>query len=302
MTVFCSVLLPTFRRPEGLRRAARSVFAQRTDFSVELVVVDNSPEYGARDVLTALQAEAPIPVRSAHERRAGIAFARNALVRSAQGEVLAWLDDDQEATQGWLAALVSTLRAQHADVAFGPVRAIAPPVRHREVYEKLYARLGASSDSLIATPLGIGNCVMRAMHLDDYAPFDVATNETGGEDDRLFDRLAAANARFAWSAQAWVNEHIAPSRLNPQHALKRAFAYGQGPSERAVATNNLGALAQHVSIGTAQALAYGTIAACAALAHSDAALSLAERAARGAGKALWFLPQKFYGVAASSPA
>lgn len=300
--ITCSVLIPTFRRTVGLERAARAVFAQAAPFAFELVIVDNSPEHGARETLAGLAHEAPIPLRYAHERRSGVAFARNALVNLAEGDILVWLDDDQEPEPGWLAALVATLTAQSADIAFGPVDACAPLMPGAEVYERLYSRAGAGEDHTLAYGLGIGNCAMRARLFTRFAPFDTATNETGGEDDVLFDALAQQGARFAWSARARVREHIDLARLNPRHALRRAFAYGQGPSERAQRTGDLATLVRHVLIGAAQTLAYAAAAALASLTRPDAALSFAEHAARGAGKALWFLPQRFYGVAARSPA
>jgi glycosyltransferase involved in cell wall biosynthesis len=42
------------------------------------------------------------------------------------GDLIAFLDDDEEASPGWLAALIETQRRYDADVVFGPVRARAP--------------------------------------------------------------------------------------------------------------------------------------------------------------------------------
>jgi glycosyltransferase involved in cell wall biosynthesis len=294
-----SILIPTFRRPHGLMRAVRSVFAQRVDFATELVIVDNSPEQGARDAVAKLAREAPMPVRFGHERRAGVSFARNALCLLAEGETLVWLDDDQQAHPGWLAILVGALEKQNATAAFGPVRAVVPPVRHAETYARLYTRAGPAEDGPSPHARGIGNCAMRADALG-FAPFDARANETGGEDDRLFDALTRTGARFAWSARAHVDEHVDAMRLTPRHALKRAFAYGQGPCERAASAHDALTLARHMSVGAAQAAGFGAAAAIASLARNDASLTLAAEAARGAGKAIWFLPQRFYGAAAAA--
>ncbi|MEJ0059739.1 MAG: glycosyltransferase [Terricaulis sp.] len=73
-----SVLIPTFRRPEGFLRAARSVFAQVQSGDAELIGVDNSPEGSALTTFHAIAADAPIPFRWDHIAEPGVARARNA--------------------------------------------------------------------------------------------------------------------------------------------------------------------------------------------------------------------------------
>lgn len=290
-----SVLIPTFRRPEGVLRAVRSVFAQAAT-ETEIVVVDNAPEHSARHAIETLAREAPCAFVWSHERRAGVAHARNAALALATGELIAWLDDDQEAPRGWLGALARTQRETGADAVFGPVvaRAAGP---HAAYFEALYARSGPAESGLCEAPFGMGNSLVRRAALGE-APFDVRANETGGEDDRFFAALAARGGRFAWCAEGGVTEHVDPARLNLRHALKRAFAYGQGPCETAYDQRSYATLARHMSVGAAQGAVFGAAAAGAWAFKRGSALSLADRAARGFGKVLWFRPQKFYGAAA----
>ncbi|MEZ6023957.1 MAG: glycosyltransferase family 2 protein [Hyphomonadaceae bacterium] len=138
-----SILIPTFRRPESFLRAARSVFAQTGVDGVELIAIDNSPEGSTLDTFRALQAVAPIPLRWAHEPKPGVAQARNAALKLAQGALVAWLDDDEEAAPHWLAALIAARRETGAQSVFGPVRAQAPDdADNAAFYERLYARSG----------------------------------------------------------------------------------------------------------------------------------------------------------------
>lgn len=296
-----TIAIPTFRRPEGLLRAVRSAFAQSGDFELEIVVVDNAPEHSAEKVIEMLAKESPCAFRWIHERRAGVAQARNAALELARGDVIAWLDDDQEAPPGWVGALLVVQDKLGADVVFGPVRAAAPEGPHRAYFESLYSRAGPKISGITQTRYGIGNALVRRAVLW-RAPFDARANETGGEDDRLFNALARNRARFAWAADAEVIEHIDAARLNPRFALRRAFAYGQGPCELAFEERNFATLARHMAVGAAQAAAFGAAAFAAGLVRADARLRLADRAARGLGKVLWFRPQKFYGAAAPQPA
>ena len=177
-----SVLIPTFRRAESFRRAALSVFAQDDLSGVELIAVDNSPEGSALAIFRALETVAPIPFRWTHEPAPGVANARNAALRFARGDLVAWLDDDEEATPTWLAALVRQRRETGAQSVFGPVRAHAEGAQ-RAFYENLYSRTGPRESGVIATPFGMGNSLQPLAMFDSAAPFDPRANQTGGEDD-----------------------------------------------------------------------------------------------------------------------
>ena len=123
-----SILIPTLRRPESLARAVRSALSQAATASelVEVVVVDNSPEGSAAEVTAALAREAGPRLVYVHEPRPGVATARNAGLAAAQADLIAFLDDDEEAPEGWLAALLGAHRDHAADVTFGRIVGRAP--------------------------------------------------------------------------------------------------------------------------------------------------------------------------------
>lgn len=295
-----SVVVPTCRRPASLVRAVESLFAQTiSDF--EIVVVDNDPAGSALDVCAGLAARSPVALRFAHAPDSGVANARNAALRLASGELIAFLDDDESAPPHWLGALLATHAAFDADVVWGPVRARleTPDVAHAAYFEQFYDRTGPANSQLISRFHGIGNSlVVRTRLLAGDAPFDVRANETGGEDDRLFAPALAQGARFAWAADAWVTEHVAPSRARLAHALRRAFAYGQAPCETAAALRRPLTLARHMATGAAQATVFGIASAATYFADAPRSIRLLDKAVRGAGKVLWFRPQRFYGAAA----
>jgi glycosyltransferase involved in cell wall biosynthesis len=303
-----SLIIPTQRRLGGLQVAARSVFAQQgVDPSrLELVVVDNDQVPSAQETIDALAAEAPFPVVYVHEPRAGVANARNAAMSQAQGDLIAFLDDDEEAPPTWLAGLLATRDALEADVVFGPVRGRAPPeiARHRTYLETFFSRLGPAQSGAIEHYYGCGNSLLRRAALPDpQAPFSALRNHIGGEDDLLFGEMKAQGARFGWAAEAWVWEDPVPARLSLGYTIRRAFAYGQGPSAACAAAkppNYLG-LAYWMTQGLAQAGVFGLLAAFKWLIRApDFAFTL-DRAARGLGKTLWWGPFKieFYGRGAA---
>jgi glycosyltransferase involved in cell wall biosynthesis len=296
-----SVLIPTFERPESFRRAAQSVFAQsvlaQTGVKgVELIAIDNSPDHSLRTTLNELAAAAPIPFRFAHEPRPGVANARNALIALATGRYVAWLDDDEEASPNWLASLLAARNATGAQSVFGPVQARSERVNALSaVVEGLYTRSGPQGDAIVSAPYGMGNSLQpRAMF--EGQDFDPRANRTGGEDDRLFGAWREAGAIFAWAADAVVVEHVEGARAQLGHATKRAFAYGQGPSEAAWRQRRLATLARHMCIGAVQCVVFGAGALITALVGRPQALAFLGRATQGAGKVFWFFEQRFYGA------
>jgi succinoglycan biosynthesis protein ExoM len=292
-----SVLIPTFRRPESFLRAARSVLAQQGVDGVELIAVDNSPEGSALVAFRALEADTSIPFRWTHEPRPGVAHARNAALQLATGDLVAWLDDDEEASPHWLAALIAVRRETGAQSVFGPVRARCACESNAGFYENLYSRSGPHQSGASPHAYGIGNSLQPRLMFGEARPFDPRANQTGGEDDALFASWAEAGARFAWAAEAWVIEHLGAERTHLKHGLKRAFAYGQGPCETAWAARDYATLGKHMIVGAGQAVVFGTASAIIMAGSTPHALKLLDRATRGAGKVFWFWEQRFYGEA-----
>jgi succinoglycan biosynthesis protein ExoM len=302
-----SIVIPTQRRPAGLMMAARSVLGQQgVDAArLELVVVDNDQSPSAQGSVQALADEAPFPVIYVHEPEPGVANARNAALSRAGGDLIAFLDDDEEAPAGWLAELLAVQGRFDADVVFGPVRGRAPAdVRaHRDYLETFFSRLGPAESGLIEDYYGCGNSLLRRAALSDpKQPFSAVRNHIGGEDDLLFGQMKATGARFAWAAEAFVWEDPVPARLTLDYTIRRAFAYGQGPSAACAAADppNRAGLAFWMIQGLVQAAVFGLLAGLKWIVRAPSFAATLDRAARGLGKTLWWGPFKieFYGRSA----
>jgi succinoglycan biosynthesis protein ExoM len=298
-----SLIIPTFRRPEGLERAVRSVFSQdlSTIDRFEIIICDNDPLGSAKASFDRLTSVSPLKLTYVHEPRPGVAYARNTALVHAHYELIAFLDDDQEALEGWLSALIYTQKSFNADIVFGPVKTLieSPNLKHRPYMERFFARLGPSSDQVLTHYYGCGNALMRASVLPKDGPvFDIARNHMGGEDDSLFHALKLSGKLFAWSANAIVHEVVPIKRAHLGYTLPRAFAYGQGPSYTAWYDKKPLLALYWMLNGLVQAIGLGVLGGIAFVINHPQSAPLLDKAARGLGKIFWGNAFKinFYGV------
>lgn len=307
MSPTVSIIIPTQRRPGPLALAAGSALRQAgvDAATLELVVVDNDAVPSAQAAVEALARQAPFPVVYVHEPRAGVAYARNAAMQAARGQLIAFLDDDEEAPDTWLANLLAVQANHQADVVFGPVHARAPDAikTHRAYLERFFSRLDPAEEGSIDHYYGCGNSLLRRAALSNpNQPFALKRNHIGGEDDLLFGEMQAHGARFAWAPKAWVHEDPAPGRLSLRYTLARAFAYGQGPTEHCYSASprDYPGMAKWMAVGLVQGAVFGALAGVKWLLRRPDRADTLDRAARGLGKTFWGGPFKiaFYGLPA----
>ncbi|PWR12746.1 glycosyl transferase [Micromonospora acroterricola] len=104
-----SVVVPTRDRPELLRAAARAILAQEYAGPIEVVVVFDQSM--SDESLTGLSGPDRAVRVIRNERTPGLAGARNSGTLAAEGELVAFCDDDDEWLPGKLAAQVDALAA-----------------------------------------------------------------------------------------------------------------------------------------------------------------------------------------------
>ena len=144
-----SVIMPVERLGGDAERAIASVLEQQVPFRFELIVVSAEP-------LTLPQTG----VRNVVEPNRNPATRRNRAVSVAEGEILAFIDDDARAAPGWLANAAAILDAQPDVLAVGG----PDPAPDDSTPAELL------SETLLATPL-IGSGV--AAHESRRGTFDI---------------------------------------------------------------------------------------------------------------------------------
>ena len=269
-----SVVICTYNRPHMLAATLRSCLRDATlrGLGFEVIIADNSIEGHAPAIVAAI-GEAAAAVRVVPASPPNISIARNAGLRAARADLVAFLDDDLQVVPGWLDALVDTMAQTGADVVVGPVRPDfgGPP----PAWDPLGARFTRAPDLPSGTNLpASGKQRVRGLALStassiwraatcftDADPFDPAFGPCGGEDFELFLRLERRGRRFAWCAEAAVWETVPPNRVAFSYHVLRAYSGAQVYAAATIcnADRKLLTTARLALIGLAQAGAWGLL-------------------------------------------
>jgi succinoglycan biosynthesis protein ExoM len=223
-----SVCIATFRRPDGLARLLRSLEIQRGAVpAFEVIVVDNDAAGSANSICETFKDR--LRLRYVKQPVRGIAQCRNRAVAASDSRFIAFIDDDEEATPDWLAALHREAMRAKADAAFGSVSyrfSGEPPTWIRECRLFKYPDL-ANGEAVGWYLTRTSNAYVRRASLPDArAPFDVRLGLIGGEDVDLFYRMARTGARFVAATDARTFEFRDASRTTLRWLLRRSFRNG----------------------------------------------------------------------------
>ncbi|XUU60709.1 glycosyltransferase [Erythrobacter sp. HA6-11] len=214
----------TFRRPSAFETLDSFKHLEGLeDFDVSVLVADNDETDKARIAFEKYAQEFPLPLRYVHAPAKNISIARNAALENAQSRWLAFIDDDEIATENWIQHLMAE-REGHAAV-IGKAQA---------VYGSELPLWAAKCDfhsSKIAADLAnayTGNALLDLDFVrENDLGFAIELGRTGGEDTLFFQQLSKAGGAMAYSPNAVVYEPVPPARATMKWVLRRQFRSGQ---------------------------------------------------------------------------
>ncbi|MEM9754865.1 MAG: glycosyltransferase, partial [Pseudomonadota bacterium] len=176
----------------------------------------------------AVSENAPLPVAYVHCPAGNISIARNAALDACQGRYAAFIDDDEIAEPGWLAALLQMATETRAQVVLGPVEA-----RYGEDTPS-WMRRAALHDT---NPVEVGGEIRTGytcnVLIDRTRPtiralrFDPSLGRSGGEDTDYFSAIHRIGGTFALAQRARVYEHVPRARASFRWLAQRRFRMGQ---------------------------------------------------------------------------
>jgi len=238
-----TVILCTFNRCRLLPVALESVAASALpeDIVWEVLVVDNNSTDETRRVVEEFSRRYPGRFRYLFEQRPGKSYALNAGIAAAEGDALAFMDDDVTVAPDWLQNLTAPLR----EGRFGGTGGRVVPSWTTDPPHWLARDGWAVTGPLVSfdrgdvgrileeSPVGT-NMAFPKRVFDQYGGFRVdlgpsPNNEIRNEDSEFARRLLGGGERLYYVPSAVVYHPVTEDRLNRKYF--RAWWFDKGRSD-----------------------------------------------------------------------
>jgi succinoglycan biosynthesis protein ExoM len=235
-----SVCICTFKRVELLTRLLKKINSQTAEgkFTFSVVVADNDPTQSASQAVSSFSSATGLKTTYCVEPRQNIALVRNKALQNAEGNLIAFIDDDEIPIETWLLNLFNAKHSYRANGVLGPVKPYfehEPPVwvRKGKFFERPDYRTGYK---LRWDECRTGNVLFDKSiltHVD--VPFRSEFG-TAGEDMDFFRRTMDTGCQFVWCSEAIAYELVPEGRCRRSFLLRRALLRGSNfpkhPSKR----------------------------------------------------------------------
>jgi glycosyltransferase involved in cell wall biosynthesis len=221
-----SVVLPTFNRPKQLVRCLEALADQ--DFPkarFEVIVVDDGGSQPLDGTVGAFDSR--MRIKLLRQLNGGCAAARQFGIDHAQGEYLAFTDDDCTPASDWLTQVESALKRVPNCAVGGPTVNGAVDDLYAEATQSIVETLtlsGRDAEGFVRYA-PTSNLVFPAALFSADGGLDRTWRIAGGEDRDLCARWLDAGHRLFFEPLAKV---IHCHRLTPQRFLGQHFDYGRG--------------------------------------------------------------------------
>ncbi len=237
-----TVIICTFNRCQSLSKALDSVAAQVLSESIEwkVIVVDNNSSDQTRELAEDYSRRYPDRFRYLFEPQQGKSHALNRGIREAEGEVLAFMDDDVTVEPTWLYNLTAPLKN---DTWAGVGGRIVPPLNFTPptwlalegpydlggilaLFDK-----GREGSELTEAPYG-ANMAFRKQIFEKYGLFrpDLGPcpgSEIRGEDTEFGRRVLKGGDRLWYEPSAIVHHAVLENRIQKEYFLHFLYDHGR---------------------------------------------------------------------------
>lgn len=225
--VSASVILCTRNRAAQLQTALEALATMRLSEEVkwEVLIVDNGSTDATRDIVGQFIRDGYSRFRYLYEPSPGKTYALNTGIYEAHGEILAFTDDDAIVEPNWLAAIIAAFQRHSADGIGGkvlPIWQAKRPTWLSDSFLNVLALLNFGDEAFRIDwkedpkmLYGV-NYAFRKVIFERLGNFNTILGSRG-EDQELFDRLAAADARVFYDPSVVVRHVISGDRLTKRY-------------------------------------------------------------------------------------
>jgi len=227
----------THNRAKSLKRTLACLKKLEPASEVELIVIDNASADNTKQVFDTFANDNPT-LRYFYEENLGISHALNRAIKEAQGEIIAFIDDDQTVHPDWLKAIIAAFEDSNTDLIFTRLyikdgeknttpepNSMFPPRDYGE------EPITITKDNHTKYVFGTGISAYRLSTLREMGPFRVdlgrqGTKQIGGEDTDMYKRYIDAKKRILYWPDGIVYHHIDAHRTTFIATWNRAYYIG----------------------------------------------------------------------------
>ncbi len=242
------VVLPTYNRSRLLALTLDSLLRAPVppEVQVTLYVVDNNSKDDTPATVEAKRQGSGLPIVYVRETRQGLSNARNAGIRASNGDILAFIDDDEEIDSEWYRVLAREFRSPEVLFIGGPYLpnwvCSAPswlPPGYPAVLGVVPPKPRSVIDASFGGNLMGGNCALRRSVFERVGLYDphLGRSDKGllsDEDAEFFGRVRQAGLKGLYVPDFAIHHYISPERLTKSYYRRWVYwrAVSQGSQAR----------------------------------------------------------------------
>lgn len=234
------VVVPTYNRSDLLQRTLQSLIDAPVPpgLDVTVLVIDNNSKDNTGEVVRAFAAQTSRSIVYVKETKQGLSHARNGGITAGTGELIGFIDDDEEIEREWYTVIAREFADPETRFIGGPYLANCAtemPSWLPPGYNGVIGVIPPKPRSVMAPPfpgnLQGGNAVFRREVFDKVGMYDVRLGRSGKgllseEDAELYGRLIAGNIRGFHVPDLAIFHYIPPSRLTRSYYRRWCFWRG----------------------------------------------------------------------------
>jgi glycosyltransferase involved in cell wall biosynthesis len=242
------VVVPTYKRSHLLRLTVASMLKASVPagLDVTILVVDNNSKDDTEEVVREMAAQSDRRVVYVKETKQGLSHARNAGIGAGEGDIIGFIDDDEEIDDQWYEVAAREFADSSVDFIGGPCLANwaapapdwLPPGYHAAigvVPPKPRASFGPKFSGIL---MG-GNAVIRRKVFDQIGAYSTRLGRSGKgllseEDAEFYRRLMAAGVQGMYVPELIMYHHIPVERMTRKYYRRWCYwrAVSQGVLDR----------------------------------------------------------------------
>jgi len=232
-----SICVCTFKRPEMLAKLLDKVDTQSTKelFTYSVVIVDNDFLQSAKATVEHHREKSGLKIEYHVEPDQNIARARNMAIDKADGNLIAFVDDDEFPAEDWLYRLYETYKLYKVDGVLGPVLPYFEEQPPQWIIKGRFCERISYTTGTVLDDGRTGNVLLSgSIFRNGGNRFDPQFGRTGGEDSEFFENVIKQGRVFVWCNEAPVFEIVPRERWKRSFYLKKSLRIGGLTGEKAV--------------------------------------------------------------------